>query len=177
MHSIHLCCAVLCCVVVCAGADAAEQVLAQSECSGVVCSADKVSGLLSIAHKLPALRVIIVMPPAPWEKPNPKAAAAASAPASQLSIFEFAAIEAKGRAAPVPHNPPKPDDLFTLCYTSGTTACVKHTLHTSRHITSHRSTSHFLLSSAQPVNAMCVGHSQRRNAHARYSLGLCCSHL
>ena len=109
------------------GADAAEQVLAQSECSGVVCSADKLQGLLSIAHKLPALRVVIVMPPSPWEKaaakplPSSAAATAATASAPQFAIYEFASIEAKGREAPAPHHPPHPDDLYTLCYTSGTT--------------------------------------------------------
>ena len=40
-------------------------------------------------------------------------------------LLSLSQVEAMGGAAPLPHNPPSPDDMATICYTSGTTGNPK----------------------------------------------------
>ena len=38
-------------------------------------------------------------------------------------LLYFKGVEALGKDMKKPHVPPGPDDLLTICYTSGTTVC------------------------------------------------------
>jgi long-chain acyl-CoA synthetase len=51
--------------------------------------------------------------------------AVAACAAAGLRLFTMAELQADGAAHPAPHQPPKPDDLGYLCYTSGTTGMPK----------------------------------------------------
>src|SRR4051812_18626412 len=42
-----------------------------------------------------------------------------------VELVKFSAVEKRGTETPQPHNPPKPEDLCTICYTSGTTGLPK----------------------------------------------------
>ena len=38
-----------------------------------------------------------------------------------VTVMTYKDLYAEGEANPVPHNPPQPEDIATICYTSGTT--------------------------------------------------------
>jgi len=42
-----------------------------------------------------------------------------------VTVMTYKDLYAEGEANPVPHNPPQPDDIATICYTSGTTGLPK----------------------------------------------------
>ena len=42
-----------------------------------------------------------------------------------VQVLSLAEVMARGKANPAPHSPPKPDDVCTFCYTSGTTGDPK----------------------------------------------------
>ncbi len=107
------------------GPDAAEQVMSQAGCTAVVCSQDKLKGVLSIIPKLPALKLVVLMPLSPWEDQKKSVDTKTVDAPNGVTVVSMADVEAKGKANPVPHVPPHPDDLYTLCYTSGTTGVPK----------------------------------------------------
>lgn len=43
-----------------------------------------------------------------------------------VSVLSYQDLYAEGEAHPSPHNPPQPEDIATICYTSGTTGMCKH---------------------------------------------------
>jgi long-chain acyl-CoA synthetase len=42
-----------------------------------------------------------------------------------ITLYSFTRLLEIGKAHPLPHSPPKPDDVATFCYTSGTTGAPK----------------------------------------------------
>ena len=48
--------------------------------------------------------------------------------AHNVSVMTYNDLFAEGEANPVPHNPPEPEDIATICYTSGTTGQFSHHL-------------------------------------------------
>jgi len=119
------------------GPEAAEQIISQATLSAVICSADKVASLVSIASKHPCLTTIIVMPPQPFEAASASAGAGRSTPTqfvppsvqlpSHLRIMEMRELEVEGAKGvrTFQPNPPKGSDYATFCYTSGTTGMPK----------------------------------------------------
>ena len=129
-------------------------ILRQAALEVVVCADDRVDAIRTIAAAAAAagdplpLRWIVVMPPgggSGLRKPThyaarakdlgsagsrvaPPASGAASASASaagEPGVLTMEQVFAAGAAAPLPHVPPSPEDLATICYTSGTTGNPK----------------------------------------------------
>jgi long-chain acyl-CoA synthetase len=103
------------------GAAAVEQIAAQAEVSAVLCSEDKVARVVEIARLTKSIKVIIVMEKHVWEKKEDGGVR----DAAHVRVLTFAQAEALGAEtvskAPVPDSIPTPEDLATICYTSGTT--------------------------------------------------------
>ncbi|KAJ3317965.1 hypothetical protein HDU76_000995 [Blyttiomyces sp. JEL0837] len=120
------------------GPDAAEFIINHAEVPIVVASLDKVSLLLKISSKCPQMKVIISMD-------NPGSPGTVSnngfnilkqwATEKDVTLLSFADVEALGEKFPREPNPPSPDDVACLSYTSGTTGNPKGVMLTHKNIT------------------------------------------
>ncbi|WKY06955.1 hypothetical protein Q1695_006828 [Nippostrongylus brasiliensis] len=103
------------------GFEACVFILNQTEMKLVVCDAvAKALGLIKQKASCPYLETVVVMEPITDEL---RAAAAEHG----VRILTFEELEKIGREAQQrpAHQPPKPEDLATICYTSGTTGTPK----------------------------------------------------
>jgi len=111
------------------GPDAVTYGICHSECSIVVTSSDHIASLLRDSSNMPVLKVIISMDS--LKAPTDSKTAAASSLAGPIlriyaadkgvQLYDWEEVEALGRIHERRHTPPRPDDTFTICYTSGTT--------------------------------------------------------
>ncbi|KAJ1570019.1 hypothetical protein HK096_005590 [Nowakowskiella sp. JEL0078] len=115
------------------GPDAVEYVINHSELNIVVCSIDKVAGLLQSHGRFPHLKVIVSMDSLS-EGGLSVAGKQSTAPGEVLRkwaaergvlLFAFEEVEALGLKNRIPLRPPKAEDIITICYTSGTTGNPK----------------------------------------------------
>ncbi|KAJ2724994.1 medium-chain fatty acid-CoA ligase faa2 [Coemansia sp. Benny D115] len=117
------------------GADSIEYILNHAEIEVLVCSLDKVPKILKLREKLPRLKVLITMDnfatgATDDTLPSPFNTSSVSvlrqwAEAADIALYDLAGVEALGAESPVHPRTPKTDDIFCLCYTSGTTGTPK----------------------------------------------------
>ncbi|GFN94937.1 acyl-CoA synthetase long-chain family member 1 [Plakobranchus ocellatus] len=101
------------------GLEACKYILNQCEIASVICDKeDKVKKLLQLQADIPSLRLLIVVEPITDDTRS-------SAEAVGLKVFSFEEIMNKGKLNPSKPKPPKEHDVFTICYTSGTTGNPK----------------------------------------------------
>ncbi|PVU98545.1 hypothetical protein BB559_001510 [Furculomyces boomerangus] len=122
------------------GESSMEYILNNSEAFVVVCSLDKVHKILINIEKLPNLKAIVSMDS--LETVNSGSTQQASylpppyntksvdilkqwASSKNVRLYDFETVEKIGSIDRIPHHPPKPNDTFTLLYTSGTTGNPK----------------------------------------------------
>ena len=127
------------------GLEAIEHIITQANTEVVVLSADRFIERFNTvaATKVPKLVVKIG-----------KLTADEVRIASEIGIDLVAmeTLEEEGKKAPVAHVPPKPDDLATVCYTSGTTGKPKGAMLTHRNIISDGAAAMYILNSQTPIS-------------------------
>ncbi|EPB67523.1 hypothetical protein ANCCEY_13391 [Ancylostoma ceylanicum] len=103
------------------GFEACVFILNQSEMQIVVCDAvSKAMGLLEQKPNCPHLKYLVVMEPIT----DDLRAASGKHGVRVLTMDELEKMGREAKNRP-PHQPPKPEDLATICYTSGTTGTPK----------------------------------------------------
>jgi long-chain acyl-CoA synthetase len=74
--------------------------------------------MLSFLSEIPSVRVIVVVGGVDEHFPRlPEG--------STVKLISYSKLLAQGRSSPQPFRPPKPEDIATVCYTSGTTGTPK----------------------------------------------------
>ncbi|KAF2145971.1 uncharacterized protein K452DRAFT_283264 [Aplosporella prunicola CBS 121167] len=110
------------------GPDTTEYIINHSELKCVVTSLNHVSTLLKLKPRLPSLKIIVSLDPLDaGELPGYSKRALLNAIASDMGVkvVYVKDVEALGEQNPRPYNPPTPDDIITINYTSGTTGNPK----------------------------------------------------
>ena len=112
------------------GAQASEFIIRHANLACVATSLPHVSLLLKLKPRLPNLKIIVILDnlePSHNEHPDNSKQALLSSIAADLDVkvFSMQAVETLGASLNRPCTPPKPSDLVTINYTSGTTGDPK----------------------------------------------------
>lgn len=98
------------------GPDAVQFIVNHATVQAIFCVPQTLSTILSFITQMPCVRLIVVvggidenMPPAP----------------AGVEIITYFRLHSQGKMSPQPFRPPKPEDVATICYTSGTTGTPK----------------------------------------------------
>lgn len=100
------------------GVSSIEFIVNQTEMTTIIASADKASILLHMKSTLPTVQNIVVMG-------TVEETLVEEGKEQGVRIFAWTEVERNGLDRPVPVSPPTPDDVATICYTSGTTGTPK----------------------------------------------------
>lgn len=110
------------------GPDTTEYIINHASLTCVVTSLNHVTTLLKLKPRLPSLKLIVVLDPlCAGELPGQSKGDLLNSLANDMgvTIHYIRDVEASGELSPRPYNPPKPEDIITINYTSGTTGDPK----------------------------------------------------
>ncbi|KAL6595600.1 hypothetical protein ACP70R_047940 [Stipagrostis hirtigluma subsp. patula] len=100
------------------GPDAVQFIVNHATLEVIFCVPQTLSTILSFMAQMPSVRLIVVVGGDDANMP--------SAPATTgAEIITFSRLHKEGKMSPQPFRPPKPEDVATICYTSGTTGTPK----------------------------------------------------
>jgi len=133
------------------GPDTVHFILNHAEIPIVVASKDRISNLLQVKSKTPNpyLQVIISMDDLDYSKETDQLLKS-WAKDKGIELLSFKEVEKMGELHPIPHRPPKPDEVATICYTSGTTGNPKGAMISHRNLLMHITTFQLLQVNASP---------------------------
>jgi len=100
------------------GPESVAYVINQTAMTTLICSAEVIQNVIECKAECPTLKTVIQMEPVSDE-------CRAKASAVGIDVLSLAEVEANGKAQPRGTVAPSPLDIFTFCYTSGTTGDPK----------------------------------------------------
>ncbi|KAJ4787081.1 Long-chain acyl-CoA synthetase 1 [Rhynchospora pubera] len=100
------------------GPDAVEFIVNHASVQVIFCVPQTLSILLSFVSKLPSVRLIVVVGGVDENMPPLQST-------NGIEVIAFSKLQSEGQRTLQPFRPPKPDDIATICYTSGTTGTPK----------------------------------------------------
>jgi len=100
------------------GPDAVKYIVNHAVVQAIFCVPETLNILLSFLSEIPSVRLIVVVGGIDEHIP--------SLPSTTgVEVLSYSKLLSEGRSSPQPFCPPKPDDVATICYTSGTTGTPK----------------------------------------------------
>mmetsp|Transcript_1900 Transcript_1900/g.4273 ORF Transcript_1900/g.4273 Transcript_1900/m.4273 type:complete len:683 (+) Transcript_1900:70-2118(+) len=100
------------------GPESVAYVINQTSMQTLVCEAAEMANIIACKPTCPTLTCVIQMEPLTDEERK-------KVEAIGVKVFSMAEVEDMGAKNPCVHKPPRPQDIFTFCYTSGTTGDPK----------------------------------------------------
>ncbi|KAM7274114.1 hypothetical protein ACFE04_028778 [Oxalis oulophora] len=100
------------------GPDAVKFVVNHADVQAIFCVPQTLNTLLTFVSEIPSVRLIVVVGGVDQNLP-------VLPPTSGIKLVSYLKLLSQGRSSLHPFYPPKPEDIATICYTSGTTGTPK----------------------------------------------------
>ncbi|CAA2958869.1 long chain acyl- synthetase 6, peroxisomal-like [Olea europaea subsp. europaea] len=100
------------------GPDAVKYIVNHADVQAIFCVTSTLNTLLSFLSEIPSVRVIVVLGGIDEHLPSLPSM-------SGVKLISYSKLLGQGQSSIYPFCPPKPEDVATICYTSGTTGTPK----------------------------------------------------
>ncbi|PPS06352.1 hypothetical protein GOBAR_AA14295 [Gossypium barbadense] len=100
------------------GPDAVKYIVNHADVKAIFCVPQTLNSLRGFFNEIPSVQLIVVVGGMDNELPS-------LPPSTEIQIVTYAKLLSEGRGNPQPFSPPNPNDVATICYTSGTTGTPK----------------------------------------------------